>query len=76
MAIPGVLLEDIVRGVMGAGLYGASMGTGEELVKNRMELHRNTPSSHELKLADGWWLNVNQYATHDSGTLILHTDIT
>jgi len=25
LAIPGVLLEDIVRGVMGAGLYDASM---------------------------------------------------
>ncbi|MBC8339307.1 MAG: PAS domain S-box protein [Alphaproteobacteria bacterium] len=76
LAIAGTRFEDIVRGFMAAGLYDASMGSGEELVKARMELHRNTPSNHEQRMADGRWVDVHEYATHDGGRVLLLTDIT
>ncbi|HEX9568795.1 MAG TPA: PAS-domain containing protein [Rhodospirillales bacterium] len=73
---PGMLFEDIVRGVAKAGLYHASMGTPEEIVAERMQFHRNAPSSHEQQYADGRWLAVDEYKTHDGGTALLWTDIT
>jgi len=73
---PGVSFEDIVRGVAEAGLYHASMGTVDEIVPKRMQFHRNLPSSHEQQYADGRWLAVNEFKTHDGGTALLWTDIT
>ena len=76
VAVPGALFEDIVRSIMAAGVYDASMGEGEEWVKKRMDLHRNAPSSHEQKLTNGRWREIHEYPTHDGGTLVLHEDIT
>ncbi len=76
LARPGTSFEDIVRGVAEAGLYHASMGTVDEMVARRMQYHRNAPSSHEQQYADGRWLAVNEYRTHDDGWALLWTDIT
>jgi len=76
LARPGTPFEDIVEGVAKAGLYNASMGTPEEIVAKRMQFHRNAPSSHEQQYADGRWLEIDEYRTHDGGTALLWTDIT
>ncbi|MBI2586228.1 MAG: response regulator [Rhodospirillales bacterium] len=41
-----------------------------------MQFHRNAPSSHEQQYADGRWLAIDEYKTHDGGTALLWTDIT
>ncbi len=76
LALPGTPFEDIVRGFVRAGQYDPSMGKAEAWVKQRMEYHRNPPSNHEQCMADGRWLHVSEFGTHDGGTVLLLTDIT
>jgi len=76
LAEPGILFEDYFTGVAKIAVYAASMGDLKTQVKERMEFHRNTPSHHEQRFADGRWVNIHEYGTHDGGTVILWTDIT
>ncbi|MFQ5766114.1 MAG: PAS-domain containing protein, partial [Rhodospirillales bacterium] len=76
LAVPGATFEEIVVGVAEAGVYDASMGPPEAYVRKRMELHRNAPSRHEQRLANGRVVDIHEYNTHDGGTVLLWTDTT
>ena len=76
LAVPGVAFREIIEGAAKGGLYHDSMGPPDALLERRFDLHRNTPSSHEQHYSDGRWLRINEYPTHDGGTVLLWTDIT
>ncbi|MFQ5755719.1 MAG: PAS domain S-box protein [Acidiferrobacterales bacterium] len=76
LAVPGMSFQKIVRGVAEAGIYDPSMGEIDEFVKRRLVYHRNTPSNHEQRLSDGRCVEIQEYGTHDGGTVLLWTDIT
>ncbi len=76
MAVPGVRFEDIIRKIADAGLYDEEISKDGDFVEKRLALHRNLPADHEQRLADGRWLNVREYGTHDGGAVLLLTDIT
>ncbi len=75
MAVPGVRFEDIIRKIADAGLYDEEISRDGDFVEKRMALHLNTPSDHEQRLADGRWIHIREFDTHDGGTVLLLTDI-
>jgi PAS domain S-box-containing protein len=76
LATAGTPFRALIEGVIRAGVYHPSMGTADEMIRQRMHYHLNTPSSHEQQYADGRWLNVQEYSTHDGGRALIWTDIT
>ncbi|MFQ5993688.1 MAG: PAS domain S-box protein [Acidiferrobacterales bacterium] len=76
LAVPGASFEELIRGVARAGIYDRKMGDIESFVAKRLAYHRNTPSSHEQRLSDGRRVEIQEYSTHDGGTVLLWTDIT
>ena len=75
-AVPGISFQELIEGVAKAGIYHDSMGPLETFLEKRMDYHRNTPSSHEQRYSDGRWLEINEYSTHEGGTVLIWTDIT
>jgi len=75
LAEPGIPFEEYFTGVAKVAVYDPEMGDLETQVRERMEYHNNTPSHHEQHFADGRWINIHEYDTHDGGTVILWTDI-
>jgi len=75
-AVPGVLFAEIIKEIIEGGLLQDLMGSPDNLMERRLGFHRNVPSSHEQRLADGHWVSIQEYPTHDGGTVLLRTDIT
>jgi signal transduction histidine kinase len=83
---PGVHFEDYVRngiGRDGTGRHGTGqpdLVTDEEdmdaLVRRRIALHQDAPSSFELQRPDGGWTLAREKRTDDGGWVITTTDIT
>jgi len=76
LAVPGISFQELIEGIAKAGLYHDSMGPLETFLEKRLEYHRNAPSSHEQQYSDGRWLEINEYRTHERGTVLIWTDIT
>jgi PAS domain S-box-containing protein len=76
LAKPGTPFRDLIDGAIKAGIYHQSMGAPEEFLERRIRYHLDTPSSHEQQYADGRWLNVQEYSTHDGGRVLIWIDIT
>ncbi|MCH7831540.1 MAG: PAS-domain containing protein [Proteobacteria bacterium] len=76
LAVSGARFEDMARGYAKAGLLGGSEDEIDAIVEKRLSYHRNTPSSHELQLNDGRWVEIRESRTHDGGTVLLWTNIT
>jgi adenylate cyclase len=75
--VVGVRFEDLIRTlVLSRDYYNPSIGDREAWLERRLALHRNAPSEHELQRADGTWLRVSEYPTHEGGTVSIWTDIT
>src|SRR6516165_3438847 len=49
--------------------YDPSIGDSKAWFEKRLALHRNAPSVHEQKLADGTWLRVGEHRTQEGGTV-------
>ncbi len=76
LAVPGMSFQEIISGVAKAGIYDPSMGEIDEFVKRRLAYHRSTPSNHEQRFSDGRCVEIQEYGTHDGGTVLLWTDVT
>ena len=74
--IAGVRFEDMIQPLVHRAYYDPSVGDTEAWFEKRLTLHRNAPSAHELKLADGTWLRVGEHRTQEGGTVTTWTDIT
>jgi signal transduction histidine kinase/DNA-binding response OmpR family regulator len=74
--VVGVRFEDLIPPLIRRAYYDPSVGDTEAWFEKRLALHRNAPSAHELKLADGTWLRVGEHRTQEGGTVTTWTDIT
>jgi PAS domain-containing protein len=67
--VTGVRFEDVIQPLVERAYYDPSVGDTEAWFEKRLALHRNPPSAHELKLADGTWLRVGEHRTQEGGTV-------
>jgi adenylate cyclase len=74
--VVGVRFEDLIPPLIRRAYYDPSVGDTEAWFEKRLALHRNAPSAHELKLADGTWLRVGEHRTQEGGTVTTWSDIT
>src|SRR6266446_10398093 len=74
--VAGVRFEDLILPLIERAYYDPSVGDPEAWFEKRLALHRNAPSAHETKLADGTWLRVGEHRTQEGGTVTTWTDIT
>jgi len=72
----GERFEDLIRPLIQRAYYDPSIGDSKAWFEKRLALHRNAPSVHEQKLADGTWLRVGEHRTQEGGTVTTWTDIT
>jgi PAS domain S-box-containing protein len=74
--VAGVRFGHLIPPLIQRAYYDPSVGDTEAWFEKRLALHRNAPSVHELKLADGTWLRVGEHRTQEGGTVTTWTDIT
>jgi PAS domain S-box-containing protein len=74
---PGTRYEDFQRAVyMSSAVLDKSFNT-EEALARRLERHKNPElESWIAPTADGRWIMVNEYRTHDGGVALIRSDIT
>lgn len=76
IALPGVTFELLVRhNLETAKRHGKNIDLEAE-VENRMARYRNPPSTSEVPLFNGQWLQVTDRKTADGGVVVTCTDIT
>jgi adenylate cyclase len=56
--------------------YDPAIGDRHAWFERRLALHRNAPTVHEQKLADGTWLRIGEHRTQEGGTVTTWTDVT
>ena len=74
--VVGAQFEDLIRPLLQQDYYDASVGDRPAWFDQRMALHRNAPTTHEQKHADGTWLRVGESRTQEGGTVTTWSDIT
>jgi len=73
VTVPGTPFRRIVeKYVETIGLTGST----EAFVDERVRLHQNPPSSRDVLLPSGQWLQVNDRRTDDGGIVVICSDIT
>ncbi|NQV20656.1 MAG: PAS domain S-box protein [Rhodospirillales bacterium] len=75
--MPGVSFESFVRAIYTATpLLDAKYST-EEMLQKRLAAHRNGDGAPWIvQEADGGWVMIQEYITHDGGTAMIRTNIT
>ena len=75
-AVPGVPFEALVRRYLGLAAASGMKIEIEKGVKDRLDRFRNPPSTGEVPLYNGRWLQVADRLTADGGVVVTCTDIT
>lgn len=75
-ALPGMFFEAIIRQAAKSGLIGNDDGDIDELVRKRLELHRNPREPLLQQRPDGRWVQISERNTADGGIVAVYTDIT
>ncbi len=73
---PGILFEDVIRGLVESGNVPDAVGGEDEWVRNRLARRKEADASWETRMVDGRWLLVSERRTNDGGTVGIYTDIT
>lgn len=74
---PGTRFEDLVRAMYGSVNLIAEDYRTEEIIQKRLDIHRNPEKGpYTAKTADGGWILVHEYRTHEGGTALIRTNIT
>jgi len=68
--------EQMLRKAIATGMFAEDMGDSDSWFQRRMSLHRNPPSLHEQRIADGRWVEIHEFPTHDGGVATVIEDIT
>lgn len=68
--------EDIIRGVVAAGMVQDAKGREEAWIAERLASHRSAVAPTELRLADGRWFLIRDHRLADGSTIVISTDIT
>lgn len=72
----GVCFEDLIRRSIASGELDNGGLTTDQVVANRMALHRNPGAPFEQRFADGRIIQVIEYRTQDGGIVGVRRDIT
>ena len=76
VAVPGSTYEELIRAAAKTGII---VGTGddiEEIVNQRLTLHRKAFGLPIERRVDGRWYQVTEYPTSNGGVVVLRTDVT
>ena len=75
--VPGTLFVDLLRSFERSGRYDLSpSGNPSAWIEERLAMHRNPPSTCDIRLANGRWLRVSEFRTREGGTVTIWADIT
>ena len=74
--VPGETFETILRALATNGLVSGANGREEEWIAKRLAEHRQPSRPLKQYLADGRYLQINEYQTQAGGTVAIQTDIT
>ena len=73
---PGTDFETVLRSGARRGVYRIPNGDVESWVERRLAQHRNAGPPMEVQLHDGRWIRIEEWRTHDGGTVGIRADIT
>ena len=74
--VEGARFEDVIRYGAAHGQYDLGGRTVEEVVDERLRLHRNPQGTVVQQLGDGRWIQISERRTPDGGTAGIRTDVT
>ena len=73
---PGTGFETVLRGGAERGIYRVPDGDLEGWIRRRIVQHRNAGPPMEVQLHDGRWIRIEEWRTHEGGTVGIRADIT
>ncbi|WP_237904463.1 PAS domain-containing sensor histidine kinase [Azospirillum brasilense] len=73
---PGARFEEVLRGGVERGVYQVPDGDLEGWIGRRIEQHRGAGAPMEVQLHDGRWIRIEEWRTHEGGTVGIRADIT
>ncbi len=74
--VPGVKIEEIVRGAVESNSFKIETGDKESLIKQILDRHQLSDSDVEVETANGTWLRYRKLKTTNDGLVLLREDIT
>ena len=72
--LPGVAFEDVVRARAERGYLLGDIDVVNDFIQRRLEAHRNPGGTIEYRIADGRWIQINEYRTQEGGTTVIRAD--
>ena len=76
MIQPGVSFEELVRVGIERGVFPDAIGREEEWIAERLESHRASRSSIELRTVGDRWFQISERRLPDGGSAGIRVDIT
>ncbi|AWJ83914.1 hypothetical protein TSH58p_10525 [Azospirillum sp. TSH58] len=73
---PGASFEEVLRGGVERGVYQVPDGDLDGWIARRIEQHRGAGAPMEVRLHDGRWIRIEEWRTHEGGTVGIRADIT
>jgi signal transduction histidine kinase len=75
--VPGTPFGDLLRSFGYTGRYDLSHSDNlSAWIEERLAMHRNPPSTCDVRLANGRWLRTSEFRTREGGTVTIWADIT
>ncbi|MFD0387215.1 sensor histidine kinase [Tistrella bauzanensis] len=72
----GVAFDVLMRDALDRGVIDTMGEPAEDWLRRRLEMRRHGGGRFEFRMADGRWLMVREFPTHDGGLLSLYSDVT
>ncbi len=72
----GSSFESILRQAVERGLLPVAGDRPEAWIQNRFAQHRDRKGVPQVVNAKGRWVQIDEFETHDGGTLVIRTDVT
>ncbi|MEN2990898.1 ATP-binding protein [Tistrella sp. BH-R2-4] len=72
----GVAFDVLMRDALDRGVIDMMGEPAEDWLRRRLEMRRHGGGRFEFRMADGRWLMVREFPTHDGGLLSLYSDVT
>lgn len=73
---PGARFEEVLRSGVERGVYQVPDGDLDGWIARRIEQHRSAGGPMEVQLHDGRWIRIEEWRTHEGGTVGIRADIT
>lgn len=73
---PGARFEEVLRSGVERGVYQVPDGDLDGWIGRRIEQHRSAGAPMEVQLHDGRWIRIEEWRTHEGGTVGIRADIT